>query len=149
MDLSECIISPAQIEQALGHQPTMEEMKKLMAPKSGKAKNKRGGFDFEEFLRGGRSRLDFDARGASVDTKELIESGKKLYKELTQKEEKKETKEDNTEEVRKSIEQYKREVLEQRKEQQEQQEKTIEQRREQIEETKALINAQKQKGLER
>ena len=33
LDLSECVITPQQIEQAIGHKPTPDELKKILAPK--------------------------------------------------------------------------------------------------------------------
>lgn len=42
LDLSECIISPEQIAQALGRVPTKDELAKIMAPKK---KNKAKGFE--------------------------------------------------------------------------------------------------------
>ena len=152
LDLSECIISPAQIEQALGHQPTPAEISKLLAPKRTKSKKSRGGFDIEEFFRGGKSRLDIDVTNYSVNAQKLLDSGKKIIREIKNsdtKQEEKINKNDNNEELRKSIEQYKREVMEQRKEQQAEPEKSVEQVREQIEETRMLINSHKQKGNER
>ncbi len=49
LDLSECIITPEQIAQALGHQPSPEELRKILAPKP-KKKHKSYGIDMTDFF---------------------------------------------------------------------------------------------------
>ena len=142
LDLSECIISPAQIEQAIGHIPTMEEMKKIMAPKKKKSKSKMNGIDFEQLFRGGNGSLDFDATKASINVSTMVKKGKEFmgkfkkpdsdekiienYNKNRKQKEPEEPKESSNDELRKSIEQYKREVLEQRQEQRTNKEKSKE-----------------------
>lgn len=132
LDLSECIISPAQIEQAIGHIPTMEEMKKIMAPKKKKAKSKMNGIDLEQLFHGGNGSFEFDATKANINVSTMVKKGKEFvskfkkpdsdekiienYNKKREQKETKEPKESSNDELRKSIEQYKREVLERRQE---------------------------------
>jgi uncharacterized protein YjbI with pentapeptide repeats len=80
LDLSECIITPEQIAQALGHVPGKEELARILAPK----KKKQAGFnglDMTELLLGnGREFgiLDFQKdKGISIET--LMKVGKKVF----------------------------------------------------------------------
>ncbi|MBR1605535.1 MAG: pentapeptide repeat-containing protein [Alphaproteobacteria bacterium] len=50
LDLSECIITPEQIAQALGRVPSPEELKKILAPKPKKKKNNFKGIDLTDFF---------------------------------------------------------------------------------------------------
>ena len=133
LDLSRCVISIAQIEQAIGHIPTPLELKKLLAPKNKKGKQKLKGIDLDAFFRGGGGSFDWDATkgGTSIETmfkkgKEFIksfqkgDSDDKIMEKFSSKEDNKEEKrESNVDDLRKTIEQHKKEYLEQRKEQQE------------------------------
>lgn len=84
-DLSECIISPEQIAQALGRTPTPMELKKILAPKNRKI-NKSRGIDFSAF---------FDGRGAvgvwdltkhpGISAKDLLKMSKQIYKTVVKK----------------------------------------------------------------
>lgn len=79
LDLSECIITPQQIAQALGRVPNAEEMKKLMAPK--KKKNKFNGLELADmFMDDGRDYgvWDFTKDFTSID--KLLGAGKKLFR---------------------------------------------------------------------
>ncbi len=128
MDLSECIISPEQIAQALGRMPTPLELKKILAPKNRKKSHLKG-IDFSAF---------FDARGTAgvwdlskhpgITVADLLKAGKQIYNAVITKpepkdeeimakfqhthEEKQEAvaKEHNAE-MRRAIEEHKREVL--------------------------------------
>ncbi len=79
LDLSECIISPAQIEQAIGHKPTPEELKQILAPK--KKKKKKRGIDLTEFFfpRGPVGVWD-TTKYPSIRISDLMHAGKKLYR---------------------------------------------------------------------
>lgn len=80
LDLSECIITPQQIAQALGRVPGKEELARILAPKK-KKKNGAKGVDFTElFLGNGREFgvLDFQKdKGISIET--LMKAGKKVF----------------------------------------------------------------------
>lgn len=79
LDLSECIISPMQIAQALGRMPTPLELKKIMAPKK-KGKSMLKAIDFSAL---------FDSRGTAgvwdlskhpgITVAELLKMGKQIY----------------------------------------------------------------------
>lgn len=79
LDLSECIISPEQIAQALGRVPTPLELKRILAPKN-KQKNKPRGIDFTAF---------FDSRGTAgvwdltkhpgITVGQLLKMGRQIY----------------------------------------------------------------------
>lgn len=136
LDLSECIISPAQIEQAIGHQPTPMELQKILSPKKGKNKTKGKGIDFTEFFQGGRGSFDWDATKSGTDMKNLFKAGKEFIdilkkddgkekfneKHLKDKEDVDE-RENNTEDLRKAIEKRKQEFLD--KLRQEKEEKSV------------------------
>lgn len=131
LDLSECLISPEQIAQAIGHIPTPEELKKILAPKKGKNKKKMKGIDFGDLFdsRGG---FTWDTTKSGTDMKKMLKMGKDFIDSFKKgggkgtenpaddKQDAKDAakKENDIDELRKSIEQHKREVLEQRKEQQ-------------------------------
>lgn len=129
LDLSECVISPAQIEQAIGHQPTPDELQKILAPKKrDKKKQKAKGIDFTDFFdsRGG---FDWDTTKGGSSFDKLIKSGQEFFghkKKQTEKEgnepqtansKPEKAQNNNSDDLRKSIEQHKRDVLEQRREQ--------------------------------
>ena len=80
LDLSECIITPQQIAQALGRVPSREELAKILAPKN-KAKSNFKGVDFTSlFLDDGRAWGITDTirdKGISID--QLIKVGKKVF----------------------------------------------------------------------
>jgi hypothetical protein len=153
LDLSECLISPEQIAQAIGHIPTPDELAKILAPKRNNKKNKMKGIDFGDFFdsRGG---FDWDATKSGTDMKKIFKTGKEFIKTFQkgdkkdinddknqQSEKEDKTKENDVDELRKSIEEHKRQVLEERKEkqQQEQQEANQEVVKEKINEAKMQI----------
>ncbi len=80
LDLSECIITPQQIAQALGRVPGAEELARIMAPKK-KKDAKFNSLDLSDlFLGNGREFgvLDFQKdKGMSIDT--LLKAGKKVF----------------------------------------------------------------------
>lgn len=128
LDLSECIITPQQIAQALGKVPNAEELKKIMAPK--KKKNKFNGLELADmFMDDGRDYgvWDFTKDFTSID--KLLGAGKKLFRrsakrpdvkdtevlEKIKSEKQAESKTHNSE-LRKVIEERKRHELESRQE---------------------------------
>ena len=151
LDLSECVISPAQIEQAIGHIPTALELKKLLSPKNKKRKPAMKGIDFEDFFTGGNKSLDLDTTNMGINVHNIGKKGKEVSKSFHKRDSdekiiekfnnKSERKESNVEELRKTIEQHKKEVLERRQEEQEMEnkEKMREQIREKIKENKAML----------
>ena len=128
LDLSECIITPQQIAQALGRVPSKDELAKILAPKKKKTK----GFDGVDmssiFLGDGKEFGVWDVihdKGISVDS--LLKVGKKIFRHGAEKppvkdeeilkniksERELEVKSHN-EELRKIIEERKRRTLEER-----------------------------------
>ena len=80
LDLSECIITPQQIAQALGRVPGQEELARILAPKK-KKKASYNGMDMTElFLGNGKEFGVFDFqkdKGISIET--LLKAGKKVF----------------------------------------------------------------------
>ncbi len=78
LDLSECIITPEQIAQALGRMPTPRELRQILAPKKQKRKFK--GIDFSKFFdgRGFVGVLDLSAH-PGITIKDLLKAGKQIY----------------------------------------------------------------------
>ena len=156
LDLSGCVISPAQIEQAIGHVPTALELKKLLAPKNKKRAQKMKGIDLEELFSGGNGGFELDTTQIDLDVNSLGKKGKEIVNSFKKKDsddkimdkfskEKEnhqvEKKESNIDDLRKTIEEHKREVLERRQEEHNRntKEKIREQIREKIKENKAII----------
>ena len=80
LDLSECIITPQQIAQALGREPGKEELARILAPKKKKDKGYDGVDMTELFLGNGKEFgvLDFQKdKGISIET--LLKVGKKVF----------------------------------------------------------------------
>ncbi len=81
LDLSECIITPEQIAQALGRVPGKDELAKLLAPKK---KESKGGsrFDASEiFLDDGRDWGVWDLAGdQGISIESLLKVGKKVFR---------------------------------------------------------------------
>ena len=73
LDLSECIITPEQIAQALGRVPSPEELKKILAPKNRK-KAKKFYIDFSEFLSNGHFTGWIDLTKGSISTDKLVKA---------------------------------------------------------------------------
>ncbi len=134
LDLSQCIITPEQIAQALGRVPTPAEMKMLLAPKN-KAKRKGWNIDFEDFF---NNRKEFGVidttkmKGTKIS--DMMKMGQKLMQKMgygqapeptdaeivaeIQKEKADKEKSHNAE-LREVIEARKREALEQMKQEKE------------------------------
>ena len=128
-DLSECIITPEQIAQALGRMPTPLELKKILAPKNRKL-NRRWMIDFTAFFRSSGSFGVLDlTKHPGITIKDLLKMGKQIYSAVIKKPELKDEEifekfhkvndekqeaiaKEHNDEVRKVIEQRKREVLE-------------------------------------
>jgi len=78
LDLSECIITPAQIAQALGRVPNAEELKKILAPKK-KKKAKHFYIDFSEFLSNGHFTGWIDlTKDKGISTEQLVKAFLKI-----------------------------------------------------------------------
>ncbi|MBR2034202.1 MAG: pentapeptide repeat-containing protein [Alphaproteobacteria bacterium] len=128
LDLSECIITPQQIAQALGRIPQKDELAKILAPKKKKAKGFEG-YDMSSLFLGDGKEFgvwDFvNDKGISVES--LLKVGKKVFRHGAEKPEVKDeealknvkgvreqqTKTHN-EELRKIIEERKKKELENR-----------------------------------
>lgn len=128
LDLSECIITPEQIAQALGHVPTAMELKKILAPK--KKVRKTGKFiDFTDFfLNDARNFGVYNVSGfKGMDVENLVKFGQKVFKHKEKapvKDEEalehiRQQNKANKEELRSVIEERKRRVLEAKRRQKE------------------------------
>lgn len=80
LDISECVISPEQIAEALGRVPTPQEMAQLLAPKT--KKKKKEGIDMTDlFFDNGKEFGVWDVtREKGLDIGKLVESGMKLFR---------------------------------------------------------------------
>lgn len=83
LDLSECIITPQQIAQALGYVPNAIELKKLLAPKK-KAAKQGNAIDFSQlFLADGRDYGVYDVSGfKGVGIDKIMKAGSKVLKNI-------------------------------------------------------------------
>lgn len=88
LDLSECIITPDQIAQALGRIPSADELKKILAPKK-KKKAKHFYIDFSEFLSNGHFTGWVDLTKNSISTDQLVKAFLKVKGALFKKPEEK------------------------------------------------------------
>ncbi len=81
LDLSECIITPEQIAQALGRVPGKDELAKILAPKK-KDKGKRQALDLSKiFLDDGREFGVLDLiNGGEISVETLLKVGKKVFR---------------------------------------------------------------------
>ena len=77
LDLSECIITPEQIAQALGRVPSAEELKRILAPKK-KKKAKKFYIDFSSFLQDGHFLGWIDLTKNSISTNQLVSAFLKI-----------------------------------------------------------------------
>ena len=148
LDLSECVISPAQIEQAIGHRPTPLELEKILSPKKNKNKKKGKGIDFTKFF-DSRGSFDWDTTKGGTDINKLFKAGKEFIRSFQKddgkekfnekhskdKEENTDERENNTEDLRKAIEKHKQEVLNKLKQEKE--------------ETKSMNRIKSDRGIER
>ena len=128
MDLSECIITPDQIAQALGRVPTAEEMRRLMAPKRRK-KAKRFYIDFSDFLSNKGLKGWIDLTKYSISTDDLVKGFLKIFRAVVKEPE------DKDEIIFEKAKQFHAERLE-------------EERQEYNEEQRKNIEARKQKMME-
>lgn len=87
LDLSECIITPEQIAQALGYSPSAAELKRILAPKSKKPRNGLN-LDFTDlFLNGGKQFGVINVAGfKGMDVNKLVKIGQQIQKALDGKE---------------------------------------------------------------
>ena len=130
LDLSECIITPQQIAQALGYMPNRDELAKILAPKVKKQKNWKG-VDFTYlFLDDGKKFGVIDVtKDKGISIEQLMKVGKKILgkgkkpdaKEedvvAEKKDDLQEEAKNHNEELRKVIEDRKRKELENRQQQ--------------------------------
>lgn len=137
LDLSECIITPQQIAQAIGKTPSLEELKKILAPKEKPKGKSFEGLDFDKlFLDDGRAFGTWDfTKDKGVSIEAMLKTGKKIFRNPNAKPPVKEDEilekirtqheneeKNNNRELRELIEQRKREELEARKEKKREQE---------------------------
>lgn len=130
LDLSETNITPQQIAQALGRMPNAEELKRLMAPKEKKGKSGREGIDISGlFLDDGREVGTWDTlNDKGISLNKILDAGRKVFRRsaprppvkdekiLEQiKEDQKQQSDNHKDELRRIIEQHKREELESRR----------------------------------
>lgn len=132
LDLSECIITPEQIAQALGHSPSQEDLRKVLAPKP-KKKAKSFGIDLTNFFfdNGLPSGVWYTRRGKGVTFDQIFSAVKRFTNAFKKdapedeffddlKQEKNLTKKDDDEEksanddLRRMIEENKKNVLEEK-----------------------------------
>lgn len=134
LDLSECIISPEQIAQALGRVPDAEELKRLLAPKTKKKQydGKIADGIMEWFLGNGKQFGVWDVtKDKGVKIEDLMKMGKKVFQKIAGKPEPKleeiqehvvakleEKEKTHNDELKKIIEERKKQELEARKEKQ-------------------------------
>lgn len=80
LDISECIISPEQIAEALGRVPSAQELARLLAPKV--KKKKKEGLDMSDlFFDNGKEFGVWDVtKDKGLDIGKLVESGMKLFR---------------------------------------------------------------------
>lgn len=130
LDLSECIITPEQIAQALGRVPSPEELRKILAPKK-KKKAKRFYIDFSELLSNGRFLGWTDLTKNSISTDQLVKAFLKIKNAIAKKPEEKD------EIIFEKAQQFHAERLEEeRKIYNEEQKKNIEERKQRMMESK-------------
>lgn len=126
LDLSECIITPEQIAQALGRVPSAEELRKILAPKKRK-KAKKFYIDFSEFLSNGHFLGWTDLTKHSISTDQLVAGFLKLKNTIAKKPEEKD------EVIFAKAQEFHAERLEaERKAYNEEQKKNIEERKQRI-----------------
>ncbi len=126
LDLSECIITPEQIAQALGRVPSLEELQKILAPKN-KKKKKKFYIDWTEFLSDGHFKGWTDLTKSYITTEQLVKGFLKVKNALTHHAEEKD-------EVifEKAQEFYAERLAEDRKAYNEEQKKNIEERKQKM-----------------
>lgn len=88
LDLSECIITPEQIAQALGRVPSPEELKKILAPKN-KKKAKKFYIDFSDFFSNKGIKGWIDLTKYSISTDDLVKGFLKVKNAILKKPEEK------------------------------------------------------------
>lgn len=95
LDLSQCIITPEQIAQALGRVPSLEELNRILEPKQ--KEHSRGGAKIGEdivdfFLKGNKDYGVWHLRGDGVHLDKLLKVGKEIFRKPTDRPEEKEDK---------------------------------------------------------
>ena len=154
LDLSECIITPEQIAQALGRVPTPLELRSILAPQKKKGKSF-SGIDMTELFFNGHKEFGVwnTTKDKGISIESLLKTGKKVYSAIAPKPQIKDSevlekfneaqhqsqqheaaeKEQQTENLRRAIEENKRAVLEQMKLEREQNQAKEQEKQQQIE----------------
>ena len=127
LNLSECIITPEQIAQAMGRVPSREELMQMLMPRQKEGKKGWQGIDWEEFFFNGHMEIGvWDAtKSKGVSIEEILKAGKKVFNKVAGKpkikdeqvlervkSEQKQKTDERSEEVRKNIEKNKQAVRE-------------------------------------
>ncbi len=157
LNLSECLITPQQIAQAMGRNPTRDEMMQLLMPRKKERGKEWSGIDWESFFRGGEDYSIWDAtKDKGISIEQILQTGKKVFRKEAGKPkvkdeqiveqvkaEQKNREDERTEKIRENIEKNRQAVLEARKERQKEQEgeKSKEERRPQKELDLTLVAA--------
>lgn len=132
LNLSECIITPQQIAQALGHVPNRAELAQLLAPRKKDAKSNSAVIDWQEFFFNDKEIGIWDTtKDAGLSIDKLVKTGKKVFSKISEKpkvkdsqivenvrQSKKDQEKEHNEKVREIIEKNKQAVLEARLEKQ-------------------------------
>lgn len=148
LNLSECIITPQQIAQALGHVPNRAELAQLLAPRKKDAKSNSAVIDWQEFFFNDKEIGIWDTtKDAGLSIDKLVKTGKKVFSKISEKpkvkdsqivenvrQSKKDQEKEHNEKVREIIEKNKQAVLEARLEKQKEVEaNSIEENQQQVE----------------
>lgn len=151
LDLSECIITPQQIAQAMGHVPNAEELRRIMAPKAKpKAANSQGIDLTDLFMDNGKEAGVWEtSKDQGISTKKIVDmirAGHKVYRRVVKRpegkpmedvakklEDKKEA-QAASEDLKKVLEDNKRALIEKRKQEE------LEARRQKKQELEQALN---------
>lgn len=134
LNLSECIITPEQIAQAMGRVPSREELAKLLAPRKKGGKKGNSGIDWTDFFfNDGKEIGVWDATKGGVDIDKILKAGRQVFRHTAEKpklkvndeqiveqakSEQKSKEDEHNEKIREVIEKNRQAVLEARKERQ-------------------------------
>ncbi len=129
LDLSSCIITPAQIAQALGRTPSQSELAKILPPRKKNGKGQDWTIDWQDFFLNDREIGVWDTtKDSGFDIDKMVKTGRKVFSKEAAKPRLKEGKgkirsereareKEHNEKMREIIEKNKQAVLEARKEQ--------------------------------
>lgn len=157
LDLSECIITPEQIAQALGRVPSLEELKKILAPKP-KKKGKSFFIDMTDFFfdngipagvwdtkRGKGTTFDQIFSAVKRFTNAFKRDEQAIVKPREKDERPQET--SSNDELRRAIEENKKHALEEKRKENAQQQSFTPQPKKQIKDISFYQHSQKSRGL--